>query len=128
MAKLRQLPLLLKAWCLLFFFRLSLWMLPFERVKTLAPMRFSRVESKANFRQIIQSVNRVSLFVPRATCLSRALTAKVLLAQSGYCVELCVGVAKHSKGHIQAQCLLEKDGLVVMNQLKELSSFVKFPS
>lgn len=126
--KLKYLPIAFKAWRILLFFRLSLWVWSFEKVKIMSQKMSKPNDSAYHFKTIIGVVNRVKSFVPKATCLSRALTAKVLLAQNGHSVELCIGIHKNQNDHIVAHAWLEKDGVVVMNHLDNLSSFVKVSS
>ncbi len=128
MTKLKRLPLLFKAWRLLLFLRFSLWLFPFEKVKTIMQKMSILKSPEYEFGQIIKVVNQVKFFVPRATCLSRALTAKVLVAQSGHQIELCIGVAKNQSNQLEAHAWLEKDGVVVMNNLEGLSNFIKLSS
>jgi hypothetical protein len=49
-----------------------------------------------------------------ATCLSRALTAQVLLTRNGYPADLRIGVAKGADGQFQAHAWVEYDGQVVI--------------
>jgi Transglutaminase-like superfamily len=123
-----KLKLVIKAYGLLWLFRLVLWVLPYERVKSILEKQSFQTSPNYKFREIIRVVNRAGLLVLGATCLSRALTAKALLAQSGYQTELCMGIARQVNGKVKAHAWLEKDGEVVMNNLRDLFDFVKISS
>lgn len=83
--------------------RLGLWVLRFSRLRQLVaalavPPRRMPVGKKPTAVAICRAVMSASRFVPRATCLSQALAAWVLLGRNGFVCRLCIGVAKDSAG------------------------------
>ena len=55
-----------------------------------------------------------SRYVPRATCLTQALTMQVLLERAGYDARLRIGVARGDEGQFQAHAWVEsQDGIVI---------------
>lgn len=78
------------------------------------------------FKHILESIETASGFVPGATCLVKALAARVLLARHGYRTECRLGVARHSKtDKIYAHAWLEYQGAVVMGG--EVSQYQALP-
>jgi hypothetical protein len=61
--------------------------------------------------QIAWAVGAAARFVPRATCLVRAIAAQRLLARYGYDSQVHIGVTKAS-GDFQAHAWVERDGVV----------------
>jgi hypothetical protein len=94
--KLSNLPLFLCALPAQLLVRLGIWVLPYRLWSGLlkpAGARRSRGPKIAPAR-LAWSVAASSRFVPRSTCLVRALTAKLLLSWCGYPSEIRIGVAK----------------------------------
>jgi hypothetical protein len=59
---------------------------------------------------IIWAVESVSRRIPRATCLTQAIAAKLLLRWSGLDAQLCLGVASSGDGSLRAHAWLEREG------------------
>ena len=85
--------LFLRALFLVAAVRLSLFLLPFRVIQRLA--------AGARRRMVIHPVGRCvwavrasSRYVPRATCLTQAVAAQVLLTESGYASRIEIGVTK----------------------------------
>src|SRR5437762_9506584 len=64
--------------------------------------------------QVARAVTAASRYVPRATCLTQALAAQVLLTRQGYPVCLRIGVAKGEGGQLEAHAWVENQGKVVI--------------
>jgi hypothetical protein len=76
--------------------RTFLWLLPFRRVVALTHMlggRRRRALEIWSVRFVVAQVERGSSFVPHATCLVRALAARLVLARHGTPSTLRIGVA-----------------------------------
>ncbi len=88
-------------------FRLGLWLLPFRRVS--AVMRHVRRERERTVSpaRVLWCVQTASRFVPRATCLVQALTARALLNRAGIRADVQIGVAKSADGSFQAHAWVE---------------------
>ena len=65
-------------------------------------------------RGIISAVQRVSLRVAGATCLTQALAAHVLLWKHGHRSNLCSGVARIDQGDYRAHAWLESQGRIII--------------
>jgi hypothetical protein len=65
-------------------------------------------------RMITRAVERVSLRVPGATCLTQALAAHMLLWSHGHRSSLCLGVARTEQGDFRAHAWLESQGRIVI--------------
>jgi hypothetical protein len=64
--------------------------------------------------QMVWAVKVVSRYVPGATCLTQALAAQALLAQSGFPSQVEIGVAKDGLRRLQAHAWLVCQGQVVL--------------
>lgn len=89
--------------------RLGLWLLP---VRTLRGVlrRLARVAPPVRDptpRRVASAVASASRYVPRATCLTRALAAEALLLGHGYPVRLCIGVTREGENGLGAHAWVE---------------------
>ncbi len=73
--------------------RASLWILPVEMARKVSA-RAAAGSSAASVEQVVWAVTAVSRCLPGATCLTQAIAAQSLLANSGFPSKLEVGVAK----------------------------------
>ena len=98
--------------------RLGLWFLPWrvlERVAGRPPSaRMSVGSEQTTAQDVAWAVRRVSRAVPRATCLTQALAAQILLSRRGYASRLRIGVARAPGARLRAHAWLESDGLIVI--------------
>jgi len=85
--------LLVRAYVLLWFFRLALWAVPIRRLRKLAHSRPATGWNRPPER-LSWSVRTAARCVPKATCLTRAMALKRLLARAGKTSRLEIGVAK----------------------------------
>jgi hypothetical protein len=99
--------------------RVALWLLPssvivrfVRRISVSDPVDRSR--PRFDLTTIIWAVEAVSARVPRATCLTQAISAKVLLRWSGLQSDLCLGVACSVNGALRAHAWLEREGRTII--------------
>jgi hypothetical protein len=126
--------LLLKAAFLLSAIRVGLWLLPFQLQGRLF-VRLSKLlpeyspDPDAAVAQVAWAVETAAPYVPRATCLTRALAAKAMLASSQCPLLLHIGVAKGENGHFKAHAWLESQGRVVIGDIQpwRYTSMPSFP-
>jgi hypothetical protein len=108
--------LVLKTYLYSCFIRLMLWVLPFSRVtiisKEMGKWKISNSEN--NIKKIIWSINVTDPYVIKSTCLSRAITAQILLSQNEYTSKIKIGVNK--KDEFQAHAWVEVDGDVIIGK------------
>lgn len=127
----RECGLLLVALPIVVAVRLALWLLPSRAIVLIT----SRLSSSLNVIEQEQStltslipwaVEAVSKAVPRATCLTQAMAAKLLLRWFGEDAQLCLGVAHTSDGALRAHAWLERDGRPVLGGAG-IKSMVRLP-
>jgi hypothetical protein len=99
--------------------RLGLWVLRFSRLRrTVAAMAASpqrtAVEKRPTAEAICRAVMSAGRFVPRATCLTQALAAWVLLGRHGHVCRLCIGVAKDASGARAHAWLEDSHGTILI--------------
>lgn len=72
----------------------------------------------------------VSRYVPRATCLTQALTAQILLKRYGHPAELKIGVARGKAGELQAHAWVTSDGVVIIggDEAELTQQYATFPA
>jgi hypothetical protein len=98
--------------------RLGLTFLPFQRLRSLLA-RFRRPVSShppagTSADRIAWAVRTTSRYVPRASCLTQALAAQVLLARHGYPSYLRIGVSRDGAGRLAAHAWIECEGRMVI--------------
>jgi Transglutaminase-like superfamily len=110
--------LLWKSLSLLWMVRIGLWILPFQRLKTLLDVKVSAAclsdRDVTSVQRITRCVTRMSRYVPSATCLTQALVAQRLLHKAGQPADLRIGVARSQTGKFEAHAWVEAEGTVVI--------------
>lgn len=96
--------------------RVGLTLLPFRILPGLLARRTrARPRTAGVSREnVAWAVGTASRYVPRATCLTQALAAQLLLAGEGEASRLHVGVARASDGTFRAHAWLESEGRIVI--------------
>jgi transglutaminase superfamily protein len=115
----RDRRLLVSTTVLLGAIRLGLRLLPF---RTMRRMVIKLAHTPTDLHPTKQfSVDRLawavtvaSRYVPRATCLTQALAAQVLLGRHGHLSQLHVGVATGEEGRLEGHAWLESQGRIVV--------------
>jgi hypothetical protein len=108
-----------KVWLLAMVIRLALWLLPFGAVQRLT-RHWGRQSARAGVGRrrdpdvLAAAVRYATRYVPRASCLTQALVAQVLLSRSGYAPALRIGLARGPGGALNAHAWLENEGEVVL--------------
>lgn len=99
--------------------RLVLWLLP-SGIIVRALKRFEGAkpigspESSAVLPTVVWAVGAVARRVPRATCLTQAIAARMLLLWFGCDARLCLGVAHTDDGSFRAHAWLEREGRPIL--------------
>lgn len=79
-------------------------------------------------QRIIWAVNVSSHYLLRERpCLTRALVARMLLSQVGYQTTLRIGVAHSPSRALEAHAWLERNGEIVVGNLRDLGRFTPLP-
>ena len=96
--------------------RLALWVLPFRLVHRFVRGRQVSGRTTLTADRVVWAVTAVSARVPRATCLTQALAASLLLPRYGHDATLRVGVAKNEAGRLRAHAWLESGGATILGE------------
>lgn len=103
--------------------RLALWALPFRTVKRLAgidPWKWLPFAG-ASADDVAGAVCLASRYVPRATCLTQALTAQILLNRARLRHQLLIGVA--GRTGFEAHAWIECEGRVLIGGSERHGSY-----
>ncbi len=116
---------LVRAFALLVLVRCSLWLISFATLqRTVASIsRSPRKEPAFPISRGIWAICTAGRYVPRATCLTQALAAQVLLGRAGIPTSVKIGVAKEN-GKFDAHAWLESDGKVLLGGGEANSRYV----
>lgn len=94
-----------------------LWIFPFSVIQKIVG-RFTVISGESHtvpIGKLTWAVAVMSRYVPKATCLTRALTAQILLAGQNYNSNLKIGVSKNN-GEFEAHAWLESDNIIVLGE------------
>jgi len=103
--------------------RVGLWILPVRvmlRTANRAPWRGLR--DKVPAPRIAWAIRLACRYVPRATCLVRALAGQAVMAWHGHACVVTVGVALR-KGRFGAHAWLESEGQVLLGDSQEREQY-----
>jgi hypothetical protein len=104
--------------------RLSLWVLPFQRIQRYCErLGRKRADGIAGTREIAWAVQLTSRYVPRSTCLVRALATQVLLGRYGHEGKVHIGVALDAQSGFSAHAWVESQGKVLVGGSQELDRY-----
>ena len=109
--------ILIKSFFLLWIIRIMLCILPFSVIQKIVG-RFTVVSGESHsihLEKLTWAVAVMGRYVPKATCLTRALTAQILLAGQNYRSNLKIGVSK-TEGNFEAHAWLESDNKIVLGE------------
>jgi hypothetical protein len=106
--------LLLRVLFVVGWIRAALWVLPFRVLQKFAFRGKKKKYTSYSVEQYVWAVRATSRYVPRATCLTQALAAQVLLSRAGFSPQVEIGVAKNEKNQFQAHAWLVLKGQVVI--------------
>jgi hypothetical protein len=106
-------------------FRLALWTLPARRVLAAAPRR-RRAYAGVSPERMAWLVRAAARRVPDASCLTRALAARWLLAEHALESTLHFGHRRDERGAFAAHAWLEHDGRVLVGGEEDLDRYHPF--
>lgn len=122
--------MLVTAFFLVAIIRVCLWVLPFNRLRTMVYRWLKHDKSVRNeainhelVRKVAWSIKAVSRRIPDATCLPQALAAIVMLSRLRQDARLLIGVALSERGRLEAHAWVECDGRVVVGKVRNLPRF-----
>lgn len=121
--------LLIKAILLLAIVTLGLRTLPWltlqRRLLKLANRRSRFAPARRpSAQRIAWAIQVASRYVPKATCLPRALAAQLLLIQSAYPADLQIGVVRNDDGKFEAHAWVTGESGIVIGGVYDLERFV----
>lgn len=85
--------------------------------------RFASTRSPSA-QQIARAIRIASSYIPKATCLPRALAAQILLIQNAQPAELQIGVAKNEDRKLEAHAWVRSGGEVIIGGVDDINHFV----
>ncbi len=94
--------------------RIGLSTVGYNRIRAAMPAASPSPEAHFYARQLARRIERLSRFVPRASCLTQALALQYLLARAGHACELHVGVRRDDEGRFAAHAWVACNGRVVL--------------
>ena len=103
---------------------LGLRVLPLLTLQRLLLKQAEHHSRSLTAQRITGAIRMASHCVPKAACLSQALTAQFLLAQSGYDAELQIGAAKSADGKLEAHAWVTSESGILIGNLPDLDRFV----
>jgi hypothetical protein len=110
--------LLAEAALLAVMIRIGLWLLPFRAllrlVDRLAQLCTRHPSTHFSPDRNGWAIAAVCTYIPAASCLTQALSAKLLLARHGHVARLRIGVAKDAQGQLAAHAWTEAGGQIVV--------------
>jgi hypothetical protein len=110
-------------------FRLALWLLPYRRVASFVPKPVPPSPQGAAIppSRVTWAVRACARRIPGASCLTRALAARWLLARTGVPSTLHYGWARDGDGRFHAHAWLEQRGAVLLGDEEDLGRYHRFP-
>jgi hypothetical protein len=93
-----------------------LWLFKIQTIIKFTKKIGSSTTKHISIGKIVWAVNSTSLFVPRASCLTRSIVARILLEKYNYKSEIKIGVAKDDNGHFNAHAWVEVENKTVIGQ------------
>lgn len=98
--------------------RLGLWFVSFRKIQAwvnrLTCPQVDPQISQLTPDQIAGAVERISRYIPRATCLTQALTTQILLGRCGHSSSLTIGVARNEKNQFRAHAWVKHNDQVII--------------
>jgi hypothetical protein len=123
----RERRILIESAIWLLLVRLGLWLLPFQVLRQwLSRAANPRALTQTPADTIVWAVKQASRYVPRATCLTQALAAQVMLRREGFPAQVRIGVALNSKSELKAHAWLESEGKILIGD-SEVDRFTPLP-
>jgi hypothetical protein len=111
--------ILIKAFFLLLTVRILLWILPFSFIKKIIPgfivVSEDMETSEISTEKLTWAIRVMSIYTPKATCLTRAIAAQILLARYNYSSTIKIGVFKNEE-EFEAHAWLEAEGGTILGE------------
>ena len=124
--------LFLRAYVLVWFIRLALWVRPFPKMHAWATkVRQSKMgehplDSRSVYK-VVWAVSAAARRVPKATCLTQALATQIMLGRRGHKTSLQFGAVK-AGDKLEAHAWIERDGNVLIGFNDNFNDLIRFPA
>ena len=121
----RKRRLLLRAVALVAVVRLALWTLPFRWVRSIAGRKRAVSLKLAGFdvKHVTWAVRAAAQRIPRASCLTQAISLQYLMILAGRDAEVHIGVAKDAARGFEAHAWVEHDGAILLGDDGDLGRY-----
>ena len=114
----KERKLLIRALLLVAAVRLGLWVIPFSRLQRLVLWMAAKPgrdrSETVSTEKLAWAIETASRYVPKATCLTQAMAAKILFGIYGCESLLKIGVARGEGGRMLAHAWLESQGRTIV--------------
>jgi len=112
--------ILIKAFFLLLTARIMLWILPFSVIKKIIKKitvinQENDANSKISIETLTWAIRVMSIYTPKATCLTRAIAGQILLSRYNYSSNIKIGVYKNEE-EFEAHAWLEADDGIILGE------------
>jgi hypothetical protein len=94
--------------------RIGLSTVGYAAIRERIPPATPAPEAHFYARQLARRIERLARFVPRASCLTQALTLQYLMARAGHACEIFVGVRCGEGGRFEAHAWVACNGRIVL--------------
>lgn len=117
-----------QSFVLLVIIRLSLWVLPFSILKNLF-LKKTEISVKNQpidlkiVNIVVKAVTKCGGMIPFASCLTRAITAQILLKKLHQSSELKIGIKKSEPNKLEAHAWIEIDGRIIIGKLSQHQNY-----
>jgi hypothetical protein len=112
--------------------RLALWVLPWRVTRRvtqrLSVARGAAGETDVDVDAVARAVSRAARRVPRATCLTQAIAASVMLGRRGVPAAIRFGAARDGSGRFVAHAWVESAGRIVIGGVTSPQRYSVFPA
>jgi hypothetical protein len=96
--------------------RIALTTRGYSAISRRLPRPAERADSRFWGKQVGRRIERLARFVPKASCLTQALTLQFILARAGHASRLQIGVRQADDGTFSAHAWVTCNGVVVLGQ------------
>jgi hypothetical protein len=127
--------LLIRALPLVAGVRLALWVLPWRvtrwasaRLASPGNRRVTDTAPAVDVEAVARAVSRAARRVPRATCLTQAIAASVMLGRRGAPAAIRFGAARDPGGRFVAHAWVESGGRIVIGGVTSPQRYASFPA
>lgn len=120
----RRVSLTLLAAAIVVTIRLLLNLAGYRRIRKIIPRARRGYAPRTMSYRIVAAVRSVARGVPRATCLTQALSVQLLLALRGYTSEVRIGVARRPDGRFDAHAwVVSADEIIIGGAESEIADY-----